>query len=99
MELTNDKARQALLQSTVTSVTPLLCPCCCPVTGGTSKDPGARSVVTQWAQFWTPQGTDPLQVCTCHPTDCQAFCSDHLPEGIHVLITMIITRKTDQGSK
>ncbi|KAL8585362.1 hypothetical protein ACOMHN_039889 [Nucella lapillus] len=70
-----------------------------PVTGGAYKDPGARSVVRQWAQFWTPRGTDLLQVCTCHPTDCQAFCSDHLPESVHVLTTMDITRKTDQGSE
>ncbi|KAL8588033.1 hypothetical protein ACOMHN_055380 [Nucella lapillus] len=41
----------------------------------------------------------PLQVCTCYPTDRQAFCSDHLPEGVHVLTTMDITRKTDQGSE
>ncbi|KAL8606717.1 hypothetical protein ACOMHN_055392 [Nucella lapillus] len=65
----------------------------------TSKDPCARSVVTQWSQFWTPQRTDPLQMCTCHPTDRQAFCSDNLPEGVHVLTTMDITRKTDQGSE
>ncbi|KAL8606712.1 hypothetical protein ACOMHN_055387 [Nucella lapillus] len=63
------------------------------------SDPGARYVVRQWAQFLTPQGTDLLHVCTCHPTDRQAFCSDHLPEGVHVLTTMDITRKTDQGSE
>ena len=54
------------------------------MTSGACADPDDGSV-HQWGEFWTRPGSDPLELCTCHPLDRQAFCSDFLPDVLAVL--------------
>ncbi|XP_070202011.1 uncharacterized protein [Littorina saxatilis] len=49
------------------------------VTDAACKDP-TDSSLHQWGEIWERSGSDPLEVCTCHPLTRQAYCSDYLPD-------------------